>query len=403
VVEPDWSGCKSGGGWGGCFCGDGCCRLPRLYASGEYLLWWVEGMNTPPLVTATTLTPGQLVGLGMADPLGFRPGALGQVGTIPVYGGDNLSYPVFSGGRFTLGYGFANSPWGIEGTFFFLGKNGTNFTAASTGQPGLYRPFVDLTPAVGAPGESAEFVAFPLLLAGGIDVATSTQLWGAEANARRAILCNCNHKLDFLAGFRYLNFNEQLTIRENGIAQATFAQGNLALATGDQFIVVDQFGTRNNFYGGQFGVDWEWRFGRAYLGVTGKLAMGVMHEEVSINGVTTLIPAATGVPVSAPGGLLALPSNMGNYSRNQFAVIPEVGLKVGYQITNHLSAYMGYNFMYVSNVVRPGDQIDRAINSNQLPFRGTGGLAGGPARPTFVFRDTSFWAQGLMWGLEYRY
>lgn len=401
VVEPDWSGSAGGCGCGhGCF-GNNCCRLPRIYASGEYLLWWVQGMNTPPLVTATTIDPGLIKNLTGS---GVRPGALGQLGTVPVYGGDNLSYPVFSGGRFTLGYGFANSPWGVESAFFFLGKTGRHFAAASQGQPGLYRPYLNVSnPA--APFENGQVVAFPTLIAGGVTVDSSLQLWGIEGNARRAILCNCNHRLDFLGGFRYLNLNEQLTIRETPTALDTFTLGNQTINKGDQFIVVDSFGTRNNFYGGQFGVDWEWRFGRAYLGVTGKLAMGVMHEEVTINGSTAFIPAATGVPVTAPGGLLALPSNIGSYSRNQFAVIPEVGVKIGYQITNHLSAYMGYNFLYVSNVVRPGDQIDRAVNTSQIPILrgGAGGLGGGPARPAFVFRGSDFWAQGLMWGLEYRY
>jgi hypothetical protein len=58
-------------------------------------------------------------------------------------------------------------------------------------------------------------------------------------------------------------------------------------------------------------------------------------------------------------------------------------------------------------VVRPGEQIDRVINAGQSPLYETPatppGLQGGPARPTVVFRGTDFWAQGINFGLEFRY
>ena len=59
------------GGYEGCpACEDGTCSLhvgpgyrramqptgprSRAYAHGEYLLWWIDGMNVPPLVTTST-------------------------------------------------------------------------------------------------------------------------------------------------------------------------------------------------------------------------------------------------------------------------------------------------------------------------------------------------------------
>ena len=54
----------------------------------------------------------------------------------------------------------------------------------------------------------------------------------------------------------------------------------------------------------------------------------------------------------------------------------------------------GYNFMYWSNVVRPGDQIDRNINPNLAPvFGGTAGGVGAAA-PARLNRETDFWAHG---------
>src|SRR6185437_12228081 len=114
---------------------------------------------------------------------------------------------------------------------------------------------------------------------------------------------------------------------------------------------------------------------RWFVDLTTKLAMGDMHQVVNINGNTAVSNAALGVNTLAPGGLYALPTNMGHFSRDQFAVIPEIGVNLGYQITNNVRAFVGYNLLYLSSVVRPGDQMNRALNVSQLP---PGGLQGAP-------------------------
>jgi hypothetical protein len=99
------------------------------------------------------------------------------------------------------------------------------------------------------------------------------------------------------------------------------------------------------------------------------------------------------------GGLFAQPNNMGHFSRDSFAVIPETNIKVGYQITDRLRATIGYTFLYMSDVVRPGDQIDRTINPGLLATP-PGGSA---SRPLFQFKATDYWAQGIDFGLEFHY
>jgi hypothetical protein len=80
-----------------------------------------------------------------------------------------------------------------------------------------------------------------------------------------------------------------------------------------------------------------------------------------------------------------------------------VGINVGYQLTEHLRAFVGYSFLYWTHVARPGDQIDRAVNPTQLPLSTTAPQLTGPARPAPVLRDTDFWAQGISFGVEFRY
>jgi hypothetical protein len=131
----------------------------------------------------------------------------------------------------------------------------------------------------------------------------------------------------------------------------------------------------------------------------GKVALGNVNSSVHINGQATSVvvdPPDTSV---TPGGLLAQPTNMGNYDRNSLAAIIELGMSLRRQFACGLEATVGYSFMYWSDVSRAGDQIDRDINVSQLP---PGPLVGAP-RPEFSFRNTDFWAQGLNAGLEYAF
>ena len=103
-----------------------------------------------------------------------------------------------------------------------------------------------------------------------------------------------------------------------------------------------------------------------------------------------------GVTTAFPGGVLTQ-DRLGVYHRNRFAWSPDVGLKLGYQLTDHMRATVGYDFLYLSDVARAGDQVDQRVN----PARAVG--MAGALNPPFVFHGTDFWAQGLNFGLEFRY
>ena len=176
----------------------------------------------------------------------------------------------------------------------------------------------------------------------------------------------------------------------------------LALQTGDLEVLHDSFNARSQFFGGQVGVRSEFDHGPFYAEFTGKVGMGDSHESILVNGATTLVPAATGVPQVAPGGFLATATNSGRFVRDRFAVVPEVGINAGYQPCPLLRLFVGYTFLYWSDVVRAGDQIDRTVNLTAVPSSGTFGTLVGPARPTVPFRGTDFWAQGVTFGFELR-
>jgi hypothetical protein len=260
--------------------------------------------------------------------------------------------------------------------------------------PVLARPFVNAVTGT----DSALVLSAPGVQAGAASVSALSRLFGAEANARLELCRGCLFHLDLLAGFRYLEIDDSLTID----SRTTFAPNVLGLG-GTSVVASDRFGGRNTFFGGQVGMEAELHYGRFFVDLWGKVALGDMHEIVSING-TTVLTGATGVSTALPGGLLAQPSNSGRYSQEAFAVVPEMGINFGVQLTAHLRARVGYTFLYVSNVVRGGDQIDRTVNLTGRPgLFSIPGAATGPARPLFDFRDTDFWAQGINAGLEFRY
>src|SRR5262249_39724063 len=125
------------------------------------------------------------------------------------------------------------------------------------------------------------------------------------------------------------------------------------------------------------------------------------HQLVNIDGQTMFFQPAGNLVSTQSGGLLALPTNMGGHTRTVFSVVPELGLNLGYQLTDHIRIFAGYTVLYWTHVARPGQQIDRTINSNQLPtIAGPGSLGGGPPRPMLSIRDTAFWAQGVNLGAE---
>jgi hypothetical protein len=245
--------------------------------------------------------------------------------------------------------------------------------------------------------EFSQISTRPDLATGSISVDSPSRFWGAELNWREKFCCGCNYRVDVLAGFRYLELDESLNITEDLLALPT-----VPTFGGDTIIVSDRFGTRNQFYGGQVGVDGEYRLGSWFIDGRAKIALGDNHETLNIGG-NQVITTPAGVTSVFTGGLLALPSNIGHFNKDVFAVVPEVGLKVGYQFSDCLRFTVGYDLTYWSRVIRPGGQIDTVLDANQIPNFGANAPPVANPRPVVLFRETDFWAQGISFGVELRY
>jgi hypothetical protein len=251
----------------------------------------------------------------------------------------------------------------------------------------LALPFFDPT----FPGENATFISRPGFFAGDAVLTVTDFLQGADFNLVHNLRNANGVRVDVLGGFRWLNLRENLSFITDS--------PNVPPHPPDYFHTVDRFNANNNFYGGQVGLRAGYDNSRLFFNATGKLALGGTVETVFVNGGTF---TSYGY---APGAYLSQPTNMGTASRGQFAVVPEVNLNFGVRLSPWASIAVGYSFLYINSVARPGDQIDRVINPTQAPAI-TGSFPGflsNPARPALNIHDSDFWAQGLNFALELRY
>jgi hypothetical protein len=366
--------------------------IPRIWARGEYLLWWVKDAPMPvPIVT----TGNPNVGF----PNFNTAGGIGQPGTQILLGGSALDFGSFSGMRFTLG-GWLDTDRtiGMEVNGFMLERRSFQYQAGSNGAPGslpLYLPRFNVSASI----EDAFPIADPLRgFAGDVFATATLQFWGTEANASLSLIREKGVEFSLLGGFRYADLRETFQLHNT----------TTDLVADNVMIINDFFGTRNQFYGGQFGGQLVLEHGGFSLDLTGKLGLGTTQQALDIqgnvtqNGPNPLTPPGLG---TYAGGFFTQPSNIGHYTGSSFSVMPSFEANLSYQVTPELRVYMGYTFIYWNQVIRPGDQISHSVNLTQnavLDPNGVGTLVG-PAQPGPLFNRTDFWAHGLNFGLEFRF
>jgi hypothetical protein len=350
-----------------------------FWAEVDYLAWTVKGDKLPPLVTTSVAgTP-----LSQAGVLGFP-------GTSVLFGDSTTNDKWRSGLRALQGYWFdSQHKTGIEGSFFGLEQASAGFSASSTGTPILARPFFDAS----LNQQSATLIAFPGALAGSVNINETSRLYGAGVLYRQEIGSWGAERFSVLAGYRYLHASDDLGI--SSLSTVTTING--PIPAGTIFGVNDSFKAISNFHGVDLGIIGEFTQGPWLLEWRAQVAVGANFNEAQINGSTT-IQIGSGATTS-PGGLLALSSNIGNFSQTRFAVVPELSLKAGYQFAPGWRVIGGYDLLYWTGVQRAGNLIDSTINTALVP-PATGG---GPQRPQVQFNSSPLLAQGFSAGVRYEF
>lgn len=403
---PDCGGCGT--------CGE------RVWADAELLIWWRDGRSVPPLATTSPF------GTPRSD-AGVLPGA--EI----LFGGERLGGDGSLGLRVGLGVWFDQcETWGLGVSAFGLGSEAVDFSQFSQVRT-LAIPFYNTL--LGE--EDAQLVTYvdPIdgrLTRGEVVQSTENSVYGGDFYLRKRIngalltdymlflmqgpawVASCfqpltggfamdvaNHasssygrkfsRVDVIGGYQYSLIKDTLTSRFELLSlDPTFLD-----PVGTRIAVTDSYRVDNTFHGGMIGMTAVAEHGCWKLEFLGKVGLGNMHQTATVRGRTRVqLPPPFGfLSHTRNRGLFAQPSQTGSFSRDVFAVIPEAKIKLSRSFGCHWDAYAAYSFMYWNDVALAGDQLNRAIN----PFEPDN------APNTLQINGTSFWAQGISFGLLYHY
>jgi hypothetical protein len=306
----------------------------RFYASADYLLWWIKDSRIPTLVVNQ-----------------FGPGGITSNGG-PV---DNEER---SGGRFNFGYWLGDAGnLAVEIGYLFLGSRGV--TVNNSASAALLDPVEGTTYA-----------------SGNVPVLLTSRFQGAEANLVANLARNQSFQWDALVGFRWLQLVEAANVNPK---QSVQLRGD---ENGTLVIYQSNIHASNDFYGGQIGTRAFYNFGALVANLTAKLAFGGTHEILDVQNQNQAINTQVTNIVTTIGGI----------HRDRFAVVPEVGFNIGYDLTSRLRINLGYTFLDISSLTRPGDATvtNGLAANNQVQYSATA-------------RSSDFWAQGLNLGMLFHY
>src|SRR5581483_9312989 len=349
----------------------------NLWFSADFEFAWLKGMRVPPLVTTSPAGTAQA-----------NAGILGSSTTTVLFGNKETDSGWRPGTSLDMGYWLnADHTLGIQAGYSIIGAENTTFTSTSNGTTILARPFTNAT--TGA--ATAVLIGFPGLSSGSILARTSSNNFqGIHIDMTEQWNCSKYLRFESVFGYRYFRYDEDLDVAQTmNPLGATFVPGTVITAN-------DHFATKNEFNGGEFGLRTTLMMDRFFVQVLTQVDVGQMYNTVTINGASQV--AVPGTPVSnRVGGLLALPSNIGTFTGFKWVAMPEIGATFGYQWNENVKLKIGYSFVELSNVARPGDQVDLTVNTTLLPGNGP---ATGATRPAFTFHRSDVWVQSLNLGVE---
>ena len=353
-------------------------RQSHWFFDAEYLLMWQDQSRIPLL--ATTANKPEF-------------GFLGQPGTTKLLGPGRFGDSQRNGLRLRGGTWFSSEEqFGVEASYTTFAKTTDRIHFDSQQFPTIARPIY--VPNIG--GEFAELVAFPGLSHGNLTVEQTSDLWGAEFNLRSRLPSVADSRWEAIAGYRHWNLSERLTITEMLIAER-----NAPVPIGTNVEIQDRFAVRNQFHGGQVGLRGSRDFGAMSVDARGTVAVGATREEIEITGVQNRVQPGL-ARETFNGGLLAAGPNLGRFVNERISVVPEGNASIGWNITNRLKAYVGYNVVVWTNVARPGDQIDRTVDLRFVP-NAPQLVPTSVERPSVPFVRADFLVHGLQFGMQGRW
>jgi hypothetical protein len=163
---------------------------------------------------------------------------------------------------------------GMDGSLFILGQQSAGFSVIDRSVVGN---LVINEPVSGSPFNTQ--ASAPGVESGGVAVTATTHFGCADANFLFNLYRGNHWTINLLGGYRYSELDESLNIVADSnlflATQYTDNMGNvLANAPPDSTVtVLDQFGTRNQFNGGEIGALFQYQWQR--LSIRGSAKLGI--------------------------------------------------------------------------------------------------------------------------------
>ena len=311
------------------------------WVSGEYLMWWRKGVDLPTMAST---------------------GPLDQQGVSILYGDQTVGDQARPGGR--LSFGWAGGPHQRQGFFarmYFMETGASDYSSNDTENPGLSRPFLDLSGNLPEPNA---------LVVDSLHVRTESDFVGGDIMMRQMIHLSPLARVDFLLGYQFARIDESLRI--DSLANNVFE-------------LTDHFATANEFHGGALGLQFIYDRPGVRLDMLAKVGLGSMQQEIVLAGSSSSDPRA---------GLLVQASNRGRYTHSEFTAIPEFGATLTWAVAPSIEFSLGYSLLYFPGVVQAASGIDSQLAVDLNP---------NGSRPRFAFHDSEYWIHGLNLGLSWRY
>jgi hypothetical protein len=396
---------------------------PRFFLGGEYLAWKLNNTTLNPIVfnvpegflqTAPTTITFNQNGVVSSNVSVSNNSSLLLQSQAQLSQNGVIDYGMQSGMRLSAGYYLEqDSGLSINGNFILVPKN-SYYLSSVTGlndfpillQTGFQNTLNFVIPAV-VVGDSPTLTTedYAIVLSRQVDSSifanASTYIAGGELNVRGRDFLIGDMNFSGLLGFRYFQFKEALDVssqytifRPNGVTDVQNINVNGDIVSAPIALNFptpininsasnDQIKVYNHFIGPQIGINADYHYNRWSVMTGFNLGIGVMHQVAKISSNTTQtvktetstqnaagqITSTTNTSTTnSAGGLLFSPVDVGQYSRNQFGLLPEINAKLGFKATERIKLTVGYDFLLLANVLRAPNQTQLIPYSNNLNY-----------------------------------
>lgn len=270
-------------------------------------------------------------------------------------------------------------------------------------------------------------VVVPRNIANEVIASTNNFIGGGEIDLKGKDLYIADMTFSGLLGFRYFQFNESMTVNSNYTISQITVNTALGQTTPDQIqrLVTDfssyqQINSNssdyikvyNHFYGPQIGINSFFRYNNFSVDCNGKLGIGVLHQVANIDAVTNqtfVIKNSDGITTNvrtspSRAGLLYSPYDVGRHSRNQFGLLPELNVKLGYRIFEKLKITAGYDFLLLANSLRASNQSQLIPYTTQMNYSGLNVQQQSSTQsiqiPAFTYNNSTLIINGISFGAQ---